>query len=488
MTPRLRDTGILLTVGLAALWFPGTARPELIEQRIGQEPIRLTYGTGTTRLDGMGLRIAAPDENDEINLFDFGNNPAGLLADRDAWSVDFRMAHQEYVERDPRLSGFDYKGNTYSFLGAYRRTSDQAFGGGYDLIQSNLKRNGESRSRFDNIRYRFLYNRLFGPASFGFEFRYENEVEDLQNPGRLYYIEHNTDAFTGVAGLSYPVHEYVTVAARGDIRRSTVNGTAQSDEFLDKFDWNRPKGSADAQVFVTHPRLKGGLTVGKLKGAGEENVEIGWSPLFLFNPTLRFVRFEREPLTEKASTDRLSTRWEYEAVPGLFSVAGAFRSESSSNLVVAVPTVSGSESSSDVDSDYSDFGLGGNLLLAGQRLFVGGEFHSVNDKVTDHDPLDGFILERTTSTFSVGAEYLLFENLAIRNGWAVRSEDRKASSGNETLDLGLTGTYSATTASFGVGLVPRGAALQLDAAYSVDLSSDLDIDRSGFSMYARLLF
>ena len=230
MMTRLRFFGSMLAVGLAfGIGAAGTSFAELIESRIGQEPVRLTYGPGTTRLDGMGLRIAAPDENNEINLFDFGGNPAGLLTDRDAWSIDFRMAHAEYVERDPRLSGFDYKGNTYSFLGAYRKTADQAFAGGYDLIQSSLRRADTPRSDFENIRYRFLYNRFFGKASFGFELRYENEIEDLVNPRLIYYIEHNTDAFVGVAGLSYPVQEYVTLAARGDIRRSQVNGTAQSD-------------------------------------------------------------------------------------------------------------------------------------------------------------------------------------------------------------------------------------------------------------------
>ena len=123
-----------------------------------------------------------------------------------------------------------------------------------------------------------------------------------------------------------------------------------------------------------------------------------------------------------------------------------------------------------------------------QRLFLGGEFHRFNDKLTDLDVLEGYVRERTTSTMSVGGEYLLFENLAIRNGWAFRSDDRKASSENPDFEPGLTGSNSATTASFGLGLVPGGGILQLDAAYSLDVSSDLDIDQSGFALYARLLF
>ncbi len=481
--------GAFLVAGVSVLLpAPALVHAELIEQRIGLEPIRLSFGPGTTRLDGMGLDISAPDENNEINLLDYGDNPAGLLSDRDAWSIDFRSSHREYVERDARLSGFDYKANTYSLLAAYRKTSHQAFAGGFDLVESSTRLRGTPRIDFENIRYRFLYNRLFGKASFGFEFRFENEIEDQINPQSIYFIEHDARSMVGVAGVAYPIHEFVTVAARGDIRRTQIDGVAKSDAFRDEFDWDRPSGSAAAQVFVNHPRVTGGASLGRTEGAGRERVRVAWSPLFVFNPSIRFVRFERETLTEKMSSDRFSTRWQFEAVPGFLSLTGALTTVSGSQQVTSVQTVAGSRLSSSTETDDSDFGLGGNLLLANERLFLGGEFHSVSAKLVDLDPLDGFTLERTVSTVSVGGEYLFHENFAVRNGWGVRTEDRSGASDSPGFDPGVTGSYSATMASFGLGFVPRGGALQLDAAFSTDLSSDLDISQRGFSLSARLLF
>ena len=93
----------------------------------------------------------------------------------------------------------------------------------------------------------------------------------------------------------------------------------------------------------------------------------------------------------------------------------------------------------------------------------------------------GFTNKVSTTSLAVGTEYLALENVAARAGLVFSSDDR-------TFDQGLSGTYGTSAASVGVGLVPSGGILQMDAAYTITLHSGLDVDQSAFSLYARLLF
>jgi hypothetical protein len=342
-------------------------------------------------------------------------------------------------------------------------------------------------TNFDTIRYRFLFNRQVGRASMGFEFRYDHEVEDLRNAGSLYFIEHVTSSYTGIVGVSADVHDYITVAGRGDLRAATVDGESKTDNHLDRFDWSRPQGSADAQVLVNHPRLKGALSLGTLEGAGEEKVEIGWSPLFFFNPSLNFVRQDRDTFTEDFNTDRVHTRWEFAVTP-VISVAGSYRDESSESRTTSNPTVLGSRSSREITFGFSDVGLAGSAMLLNERLLLGAEFHHQERDFEDFDPLEGYTRQRNRDVFAVGGEFLIQESLALRAGLGFEKEEREAQSDDPDFDPGLLGSFDTTTASFGTGLVPRGGIVQLDWAYLLKLSSDLEIDRTQFSLYARILF
>ena len=52
--------------------------------------IDYSYSRSSARLGALGNAwVAIEDESNEINLWDYGNNVAGFLDDRDAWSGDF---------------------------------------------------------------------------------------------------------------------------------------------------------------------------------------------------------------------------------------------------------------------------------------------------------------------------------------------------------------------------------------------------------------
>lgn len=466
---------LALTAGIVA-----PAAAELLDGELRLHQRGLTYGTGTARLDGMGLNLAVRDENDEINMFDFGDNPAGLLGDRDAWSVDFRFGHDEYRETDPALAGFLFKSNTYSFLGT-TRNGRQAFGGGFDYVDSSVERREGASESFKNGRLRFLYSRQTARFNVGAELRYLTENQGVQDNSTIYPISHQTGTVTGLVGLSYRLHENVQVAGRGTLRSTTIDGSAATDSHNDRFTWDRPSGSVEGQVFVNTPRLDGAFTLGTVQGAGEENLNASWSQLFIFNPTLGPVTLDRRTFTEEFDASRLRTRWRYDASPEFLTLAASFEREQSTRITTASLNALGSRGSSDIETTYSDFGAGGALHLLRDRLLVAGEFHALVDRYEDRDPFEGYTNKLTTTSIGFGAEYLVRENLAARTGIRFRNDDRN-------FDQGLSGSYGASSASFGIGLIPSGGVLQLDAAYSTDIGSDLEITESNFTMYARLLF
>ena len=85
------------TLGLLAA--PMASAQEVSNERFQFSPLRIQYGLGSVRLEGMGGFLSAvPDENNEINLNDFGRNPAGFGDDRDSWVMESRYSHREYSQ------------------------------------------------------------------------------------------------------------------------------------------------------------------------------------------------------------------------------------------------------------------------------------------------------------------------------------------------------------------------------------------------------
>jgi hypothetical protein len=478
-------------VGLAFVLPAGPAHAGLLNERLSREPFGVQFGPGTARLDAMGLAIAAPDENNEINLFDFGDNPAGLLADRDAWSLDSRYEHRERFDRDPEFPGNEFLGNTYSILAAFRNTGTRAVGLSVDYLDSKLGAPDGDRFKYKQTRYRLIYNQMFGKLSAAAEFRYMDEKEDQTGGDAFYNIEHNTASLAGLLGASYQVHPYASLSARGAIERTNIEGRASSDAFDDNFDWERPAGSLEGQAFFDNARLKGAVTYGVTEGAGEETIDAAWSPLFVFNPGPYFVEFEATTFTEDNQIDQFRTRWEYAIVPGRARVAGSYSASGRDYTANTNPIVIGSVEERFLSDDRDELGLGGSLTLLNDRLLVGAEYGLLANTLEDLDPLTGYVEKTDIGQFNVGGEFIAADNLALRGGLSFRSierEDRSTGIPEADYRARRQGTTSEQLASFGVGWVPRGGALQIDAAYTAGIGSDYELTQNRATLYARVLF
>lgn len=465
---------------------------QILEDRLLREPIGPDLGWGQTRLDGMALRFAAPDENSEVNLFDFGDNPAGLLDDRDAWSIDTRWGHRERFDRHPDRRGLEFNGNNYSFFGSVRRAGHQAFGGGIDYIDTRISSRGSIPTQYKLTRYRLVYNHHFGRLQSAFEIRHHSEGEERLGDA-FYQIEHESSGMTGILGLSYAVHKWVTLAGRGALNRSDISGRAAGDSYEDTFDWERPSGSVDGQAFVHHPRLRGAVSFGRGEGAGEEILNAAWSPLFIYNPTTLFVRFSATTFTEEEEYNEFRTRWDADVIPGQLQVSGLLATRNRDYSAQAEPTVLGSRGTRTLTLDQSLYGIGGSTKLLSQRLLLGAEISGSKETFEDFDVLAGYREETTTSQFSAGGEFLLSESLALRSGLTFRSTDINDTDPDPSINPpGFVSRAQDGGAeqllSLGAGWMPSGGILQLDAAYTIGIASDYDISQNQVSLYARLLF
>lgn len=478
--------GTWLILGMA-----GSTDAGLLNERISREPFGLGFGPGQARLDGMGLSIAAPDENNEINLLDFGDNPAGLLADRDAWSVDARYSHRERFDRDTESRGLEILGDIYSVLAAFRTSGSRAIGVELDYLDTKLQTGAGDSYKYKQKQYRLLFNQMFGKLATGLEFRYQDEAEDQTGGDSFYSIEHATASLTGLLGLSYEVHPYASLAARGAIERTNIDGRASDDSYDDQFDWEQPAGSIEGQLFLHPPRLTGAVTYGLTQGAGEEQVNAAWSPLFVFNPGPYFVEFQSTTFTEENEINLLRTRWEYEIVPDVARIAASYSSSSRDYLATANPLVIGSRSEQALTDDQDQFGLGGSVTLLRERLQLGAEFGQTGYTLVNLEPLTGFTEDTTIGQFSFGGEFLAGDNLAIRSGLTFRSIDREDVVGPTPDPDYLSrrqGSVSEQLLSVGAGWVPNGGALQIDAAFTTGIGSDYEIEQNHVSFYARILF
>lgn len=485
----VRVTGMALALAAASA---GAVSAQLLEDQLLREPLGLGLGSGQTRLEGMALRFSAPDENSEVNPFDFGDNPAGLLDDRDAWSIDARFGHRERFDRHPATRGIEFNGNNYSLFAGIRRAGKQAFGGGIDYLDAKMTRRGEDPAQYKLSRYRLLYNHQFGKLQTGLELRQQSE--EVERFGDTFYqIEHEMSGLTGVLGLTYAVHDWIALGGRGSLTRNDVTGVAAGDAYEDTFDWERPSGSVDGQVYVTHPRVRGALTFGRGEGAGEEVLSAAWSPLFIYNPTNLFVRFSTTTFTEENEYDQFRTRWDVDVVPDVVQVTGLLVQRNTDYNSQAEPTVIGTRGTRSLTLDESQYGLGGSAKLLQQRLLVGAEISGSKETFEDKDLLTGYTEETTVSQFSAGGEYLVGESLALRTGLTFRSTDFED---RDTSPTSSPPGYiarpddggSEQLLSIGAGWVPSGGILQLDAAYTVGIGSDYDISQNQVSLYARLLF
>lgn len=458
------------------------AGAQLVFDRLALLPARVETNEGTVRLDGMGgFETAVVDENNELNLYDFSRNPAGYGDDRDSWTIDLRYSHQELLERDPTLPRNDLRLNNGAFLLGYHAPGKLGVGGKINFAQVQARDATAARQKYDVVGLNLTISKyLFKWLAAGVAVTQDDEAEDVFSR-KIYNISHDSKVVRGGAGVGLHFIRGVTLGFRGEVISNKIDGASRSSTHTDTFDWKRPGGLWSVHGAVNRGRLHGALDYTRQDVEGEETVDISWSERFVYNPidvdyTARLTTF-----TEDRTDKELRTRWRLEVIPHRLNVSAAYLKGDGDFTVVTNPNALGSLSPGTVTSSSRAAIAGASMVLADRRLLVAGEIKSASSEAGFESRDESSQSKRDEFLVRGGCEYLLGETfvgrLGLSQGWE-----------SFTVDGAKSDDYATTNVAVGLGLLPAGAIWQLDLAYDVTVSSDLETDWSRFSAYVKYLF
>lgn len=475
---------------LGALWIvlvlAVPAQAQLAYSRLEFSPVRVGFGPGTVRLDGMGgFEVSVQDENNEINLNDYIGNPAGFGDDRDAWSLDTRYTHREGIDRSNLLSGDDVRINDGSFLAGYYNPGVFGLGAVINYGEAETRNNP-----FDtNEQFKLAGGEVRGNyypwkwMSLGIGLGFGGEDQDLFTDD-LYRINHSASEFRGELGVAVKPVRGITLGLLGQIENQTIDGDSRDGFHTDTFDWTRSGGFVSAHALVNRGRVDGAIEYRRGERSGEEIGNLSWSTRFLLNPSLDTRNVEVRTFTENRESDIFRTRWMLKIVPETFNFGISYEGVSDTSRVIANPNEMGSLQDLDAQVSRDIVTAGVSWIGVERRLMVAAEIQGGRLEVSQYRP-DGRSLFRQDQILGrVGAEFLLGEVLVLRGGYT-RAEDELDLPTGEEMDNGI---YTTSTLHTGIGIVPSGGIWQFDFAFDLDIDNDLDGDRERFSAYLKYLF
>jgi hypothetical protein len=480
MSSRLaRGSRALLVAALAhAVLVPAPARAQFLDFRLARVGLERNPLAGSMRLEAMGgLTVVGQDENNQISLFDWDGNVAGLIDDRDATSVDFWYSNLNYLV--PAGTGVrdDINYNRGGVLGVYRG-GNNAVGVAWNYAEISAKDATGIPRRMKRHEYEGLYSARIGTRVLaGLHANVSTETERNRTTD-LYRLTHDTVRGGGGGGLAVRILPELVVAARGTGGRESVDGRSTSVFHTDEFTWDRPVREGALSAFVDlGPRLNGAASLSRLDLEGREDVTLSWSVKFLFNPTLDVYRQERPTFSEDLSTTTFRTRWGARPIPNLELGASYDRAETD-YTVRTVPNVLGSLGAEDrTQTDSRAVGGAGYTFLR-NRAFVGAEIRRETAEAESRLDSPATTAERTRTGFHLGGEWFVTPALATRIGYVTRSDEADAGAGD----------VSSSFATAGVGVLLKGGVIELNASYARVLDSDEDLEQDTVSLYSRLLF
>jgi hypothetical protein len=493
--------GVVAVLLAALLVLPGMAGAQYLTFDAERRGQAVSEARPSLRLDAMGgLYLVIPDENNELNLSDFGGNLAGVLSDRRGWSVEswlgrnntFVDLNTAYHGRDVRQRNrLDLEGGGLDVV--YRREAKRALGmtlfwRGYD---ARLTYGPNSRVSGPNSR--FFVNQVLGPLTAAVGVATASDKEDLVSSD-IFAIRHTSESRRLTVAAVWDLRlAGMSVGAQLDADRVRIDGAdADPSGFHgDSFAWRRPA----TQMRLTLVRPEGlsplafGVNVGRLRREGTEEATISWSNRFPSNPS-RVNYANRVPSfteTEHGWDAGGRASWRFARHLQL-SGEGLYRKLDSRVTEAANSNFAGSRSQENAKLTTWRFGAGlGAVLLRDGRLRAGVETAVDGGQLDSARPRQSLVQETRGYEARTGAEYLFARNLVVRAGYQWRSHDYAV---GEPASLGLSHGLS-----LGFGYVPRGGLVAFDTflrvwrEYSdVPGAADREAAARDLAISARFLF
>ena len=515
--------GRRIALGLLVLaLLSGRSEAQLLDAWSIDSGIDATPPLARARLDAMGgMRESVLDENNEINLLDFGRNVTGEIDDKPSSHIDaytgprrwFNQTTPEEPDEDFRTFPLFFKYN------AIPRPND-ALGGeifaegstGERLITPDFRHRfrlpveGSATGTNDGT---LLIGNLSGEvysAHYAHRFRdwlaagvraaYGKEEETRQDTN-LYLIDHNTNDWALLMSLSGiaireagPIHNLV-LGTNVRLIKTDIDGLSKDDLHVDEFTWERPQWGLDVHALSDiGDWMRGGLNVRYRSFDGQEEMDQNWSAQFPLNPTEVTINQHLSSFREGLRESGLETRFVARppSLPATFGLG--FELGQSDYWLNPFQNV-------------NSFQTAKAERLTAWRLTGGGSYHLPQGRglgalemsygLADLDDRITVPTKRTgSSTFELGlgGEYAVTETLVGRLGYRLILEDE-----NRDLD---EASGELTTQRFAVGggfRLPNGQVF-IDAAFQYDFVARGeeagqefdDEDRSNLTVQVRTLF
>lgn len=500
----------------------GRSEAQLLDAWSLDSGVDATPPMAQARLDGMGgMRESVPDENNEINLLDFGRNVTGELDDKPTSHVDaYSGPRRWYDQSTPADPDEDFR--TFPFFFKYNAlpSPNDALGGEIFVESSTGERliTPDFRHRFrlpienpaagsnDGTLLIADLSRQVLAAHYAHRFRdwlsagvrasYGHEEEDRDRTN-LYLINHEVDNWAldmSLAGTvvkeAGPLRNLV-LGTNVQLIQTAIDGLSKDDLHVDEFTWERPTWGLDIHALGdVYDWIHGGLNIRYKSFDGQEEMDQNWSAQFPLNPTQVTITQHLSSMEEGSRQSQLETRVEARPpdLPATFGLGfemgqseywlnpfqniNSFQSAKNERLTAWRLTGGGSY--------HLDQGMG---LLAAEMSYG---LEDLDDRVTVPTVRTGSSLFE----LGLGGEYTVTETLVGRAGYRLFLEDEDRDHEGESQEL--------TTQRFALGggfRIPNGRVF-IDAAFQYDFvdrgeepgQEFDDEDRSNFTLQVRSLF
>ena len=284
-------------LALAGVVMAAPADAQLLLERLFLWP-GVVEGPGQVRLKGMGgFQIAVPDENNEINLWDYAQNPAGYGDDRDSWGLDTRYTHDEFVDRSLTSTRDDLNFNTGFLELGYRRPGKIGVGGRLIYSELDARIVEAASTSYQLSGFSLFINKYFGQnVSVGAGFTSRGDTRD-EVTNAVYNINHSGSRVNGILGVAYTPVEGVLLGGKAELGQSTIDGESIGPFHTDTFEWTRPTSLVAVHGFLSRGRVNRGADFSRGNLEGDETVRASWSERFVFNPTNEVITFDATTFT-----------------------------------------------------------------------------------------------------------------------------------------------------------------------------------------------
>ncbi|MDI6809027.1 MAG: hypothetical protein QME66_08615 [Candidatus Eisenbacteria bacterium] len=461
-----------------------------------------SFSSNVRQLGMAGLWVAVRDENNELNLYDFGKNTAWLPFDKESTYTDddftssFRKGLRPGWDKDKlslsRTRGVFYKvdysaKSVGASLVVHRLGKEISLPDGtkssFDIIAPTVEASlARALNPYVTVALKATVGRE-GEAKTSQEFYVVNQTSALYGGG-------GAVAVTGLGG--------VALGATLDFDRAKVISISKDNFHDDSYEYTAPSVTASMQGAVeAGETAQGAIELTYNSRTGDETGRINWSDGFPRNPLATNLSMKYDTYSDEYKSRELRTRWMVRVAPVSMNVGTFFnayerkywKTPESGWLGIVLDRDLTLGTIQNRHEAATGFSTGGGLVFEfpGRAGIIGGELEYSRADAETILTAGSWIVNQDDLALRFGLEVRVSNKLLLRGG--VCREGFSPNRDVATYDL------TVTELTAGAGVNPRGRDWSVDFAWgskwwkgeSLDLIGEVR-KLSYYSLYCRFLF